>query len=1188
MESSKNNLSIFKKAFQARATQIPIVIGICLIILNLLTPLDRLLDFNNLNTIEKIENDIQTISKDFKNAPKVFFDSLDFKNKNIEFPNVINDNYAYFIFDKSNTNHSLSFWQNNYSNWDTNFLSSKNDFKFDMNYIYLKKQIDSNKIAICLIDVSLTVDKYWRQGVQIFDTENKNKNYTICTKAENNDYLINISKNNNLYIKKINIPSDLQNIYLIFLFILQATFILYGVHNFFKITVNKYPLISTILYIFLIYASKSFLMHHKIPSFLYQLKLFNNSLYSGTALNPTLGDFLLFILLNQILIIFVYKRLFFNLSILKKLKIGFLVHTLVLIFFLGETFSVVKIFKNLVLDSSIWYNFNFFPRISIYSIVGLSIMLITFSNYYLLSKKALKTIWKIEISKAKRIISFVITYLISLSLLFLFKLGITHFIVINLLFISFLIIYVGFYYKIRFKYATSLSFILFASILTTFLLHESNSLKETYVKNSIASEISFKLNKDLIRSITYHFECRAILNTECPHPLKNNNELTIDTLSSFDLKKKELRFQELYQNNRFKIFSISDLTQSYYLVKQTDKDIFYKIYNQNFLNKLNPNVKSSIQNQVIGQNYINYAIYINDTLKENNGQYPFNKIFNYNLNQNNEIIEYQETKNYVNQVYNYGKDLKVVITTYSLQPISLFALFSYIFCFNTILYLFYYIISSFINFYRYRSIKFNYSNISLRQKIIFSIILLIFAIFASITLISFINLKKKNEEYKKEYLINKLNSIELSLNKAYENKIFNLDSNLIQFISQLSKSNNVNIHIYKSDGSFFYQTYLLEDKNTSEILHPLLMSNYKKSKLKNIYKITENNKKQFVATNFINFENANQSIILTLSIDAESNWAKNDLTNFIISLINIYVFLFLLAVIVALGISNLITEPLNMLIGKLSKIAFSQKNELIEYKNNDEIGQFVKQYNHMVINLENSLDELASNQRELAWREMAKQIAHEIKNPLTPMKLKIQLLQKNIKEEREDALEMTEKVCRSLIEQIDNLSNIANEFSNFARLKTPDLEKVNLVSICENVTALFESVKDSNVIFNTSLKEACILGDKDQLVSCLNNIIKNGIQAAIDKNIIPIVEVDLIEVDSIFKIIIKDNGGGIPVQISNKIFEPNFTTKSSGTGLGLAITKKFVEQMNGKIYFETNYGIGATFTFEFKKEKSNS
>jgi nitrogen fixation/metabolism regulation signal transduction histidine kinase len=242
----------------------------------------------------------------------------------------------------------------------------------------------------------------------------------------------------------------------------------------------------------------------------------------------------------------------------------------------------------------------------------------------------------------------------------------------------------------------------------------------------------------------------------------------------------------------------------------------------------------------------------------------------------------------------------------------------------------------------------------------------------------------------------------------------------------------------------------------------------------------------------------------------------------------------------------------------------------------------------MVVNLESSLEELASNQREMAWREMAKQIAHEIKNPLTPMKLKIQLLQKNIKEEREDALEMTEKVCRSLIEQIDNLSNIANEFSNFARLKTPNLEKVDLVRICENVTALFESVKDSNVIFNTSLKEACILGDKDQLVSCLNNIIKNGIQAAIDKNIIPIVEVDLIEVDSIFKIIIKDNGGGIPVQISNKIFEPNFTTKSSGTGLGLAITKKFVEQMNGKIYFEINYGIGATFTFEFKKEKSNS
>lgn len=1184
MESIKDKLKIFRKAYQARATQIPIVIGICLIFLNLSIPLDRLLDVNNFQTIHKIENDIQSITERFKNAPKAYFDSLNFENNNIEFPNTINNNYAYFIFDTSNGIQSLSFWQNNYSNWDTSFLKSDKYFSYDLDYIYLKKQIDSKKIAICLIDISLTIDKYWQQGVQIFDIENKLKNYTINNKAQNTDFKLNIGNDNYLYLIKINTPSDLQNIYLILLFLLQVTFILYGVHNFFKITVSSFPIISTILYISLIYVSKSFLMHHKIPSFLYQLKLFNNSLYSGTSLNPTLGDFLFFILLNQILIIFVYKRVFFNLGILKKLKIGFLVHTLVLIFFLGETFSIVKIFKNLVLDSSIWYNFNFFPRISIYSIVGLSIMLITFSNYYLLSKKALKTIWKIEISKVKRIASFSITYILSLSLLLLFKLGITHFIVLNLLFISFLIIYVGFYYKIRFKYATSLSFILFASILTTFLLHESNSIKETNVKNSLASEISFKLNKELIRNITYHFECRSILDNECPHPLKNNNDLTVDTLYHFEFNKKEFKIQEIYQNTRFKIFSINDLSQSFYVVKQLDKNIFYKIYNHNFLNKLNPNVKSSIHNQVIGQNYINYAIYINDTLKEYNGQYPFNKVFNYTLNKNNEIIEYQETKNYVNQVYNYGKDLKVIVTTYSLQPISIFALFSYIFCFNTILYLFYYLVSSFIKFYRYRSVKFSYSNISLRQKIIFSIIILIFAIFASIAIISFINLKKKNEEYKKEYLINKLNSIELSLNKAYEDKSFNLDSNLIFFVSQLSKSNNVNIHIYNSDGKLFYQSNVLEDKKSNDIIHPLLMSNFKKSKLKNIYKITENNKKQFIATNFIYFKNTNQSIILTLSIDAESNWAKNDLTNFIISLINIYVFLFLLSIVVALGISNLITEPLNMLIGKLSKIAFSQKNELIEYKNNDEIGQFVKQYNHMVVNLENSLDELASNQREMAWREMAKQIAHEIKNPLTPMKLKIQLLQKNIKEEREDAIEMTEKVCRSLIEQIDNLSNIANEFSNFARLKTPNLENINLLSICENVTALFESIKDAKVSYNTSLKEAYILGDKDQLVSCLNNIIKNGIQAAHDKNNNPIIDVDLIEERSIYKIIIKDNGGGIPNHISNKIFEPNFTTKSSGTGLGLAITKKFVEQMNGKIYFESNYGIGAIFTIEFKKD----
>jgi nitrogen fixation/metabolism regulation signal transduction histidine kinase len=363
------------------------------------------------------------------------------------------------------------------------------------------------------------------------------------------------------------------------------------------------------------------------------------------------------------------------------------------------------------------------------------------------------------------------------------------------------------------------------------------------------------------------------------------------------------------------------------------------------------------------------------------------------------------------------------------------------------------------------------------------------------------------------------------------------------------------------------------------------MKNIVENKVKSLSKVTLDSKnKIYEAYSLVFPNNTKNNFIILLPLKENASWMKSDVSNFIVSLINIYVFLFLLAIIVAYWLSHTITEPLKMLISKISKIRLSSNNEIIEYENRDEIGQLVRQYNKLVKSLDLSVKQLAYNEREQAWREMAKQIAHEIKNPLTPMKLRIQYLQRKINDGEEDLSDLTLNVCNTLIEQIDNLSGIASAFSSFAKLKDSVLEVTDLIPLIQNITNLFDNIENTTVNFQTNIEAAPANIDREQMISCLNNIIKNGIQSSqMSQKDQAIIDIALIETNKRFKILIKDNGNGVPEDLIEKIFEPNFTTKSSGTGLGLAITKKFIEQMHGEIHLESNFGEGALFTIIFKK-----
>ncbi|MDP4205781.1 MAG: ATP-binding protein, partial [Bacteroidota bacterium] len=304
---------------------------------------------------------------------------------------------------------------------------------------------------------------------------------------------------------------------------------------------------------------------------------------------------------------------------------------------------------------------------------------------------------------------------------------------------------------------------------------------------------------------------------------------------------------------------------------------------------------------------------------------------------------------------------------------------------------------------------------------------------------------------------------------------------------------------------------------------------------------------------------------------------KQEVSTFVVAFINIYVFMILASILIAVVISNQVTRPLVLVRDKLRTIQLGKKNEPISYEGNDEIGSIVKEYNRKVEELAVSADRLAQSERESAWREMARQIAHEIKNPLTPMKLNIQYLQRAKKEQLPDYDAYFNRVTKTLIEQIDTLSSIASSFSNFAKTPKPHMESVSLEERVNEVLGLFENTASVEFLFlNRAQSDDHVYVDREQITRVLINLVKNAIQA-IPKNRKGKVEVTIKRNDDRVILEVMDNGPGVPEELREKLFRPNFTTKSSGMGLGLAISKSIIENFNGKIGFITSQNQGTTF-----------
>ena len=407
----------------------------------------------------------------------------------------------------------------------------------------------------------------------------------------------------------------------------------------------------------------------------------------------------------------------------------------------------------------------------------------------------------------------------------------------------------------------------------------------------------------------------------------------------------------------------------------------------------------------------------------------------------------------------------------------------------------------------------------------------------------------------------------------------------------LIKFSNVfysDINLYDAEGKLYVSSRpeLYQQDLKSSRMHPIAFSNLANLNKSKWVQGESIGKLDFLSA-YVPFKNQNNELLAYLNLPyfARQEALEEEIAAFLVPTINIYVIIFTFSLLISFLLINQISKPLLLIRRHISGLRLGGKTELIAWQSEDEIGELVQEYNRIAIELGQSAEELAKTERESAWREMAKQIAHEIKNPLTPMKLSIQHLQRAADSDEAQIRTKIQKTSDTLISQIESLTAIAEAFSTFAKFPDKDLKPLLLQPIANEVAHLYVDQAEVSIQVDQNVKHVEVMADRDLVLRVLNNLIKNSVQAYTDQEKaeiwIRISEPD--PANDMIRVEVEDHGKGISQEQAAHIFEPSFTTKSSGTGMGLAIVKRAMEQMGGTVEMRSKVGEGSTFTLYFPK-----
>lgn len=533
-------------------------------------------------------------------------------------------------------------------------------------------------------------------------------------------------------------------------------------------------------------------------------------------------------------------------------------------------------------------------------------------------------------------------------------------------------------------------------------------------------------------------------------------------------------------------------------------------------------------------------------------------------------------------VYRSSPERVIVVSKQKYPTFQFVSLFSYIFLFMGLTAILMAFLSKFHHLMPRQFIWSLTPRPSLHNSIQISILLIIIITFVTIGAVTFYYFTKDSEEYHKGRLDRKttgvISSAQYWIQENSHDSAYQID------IAALASIHRVDINLFDTTGQLIKSSQpLVFDKGLlAAHMNPLALRRMQQNKLSEEVVSEQIGKLQF-RTAYLNVRNAQGRTLAYIGMPyySERSDLNEDIADFTGVLLNIFVLLLIVAFIAAYVTAQSITHPLAVLKNKLQRLKLGQKNEPLQWARKDEIGVLIDEYNRTLTELEASAKRLAESEREGAWREMAKQVAHEIKNPLTPMKLSMQYLVRAYQSRPEAIGPMLERVSKTMIEQIDGLARIATEFSNFAKMPKAENEVINLNALVASAFDLFSENDDLDMALQLPIQDYDVFADKEQLIRVFNNIIKNAIQAIPEERKGEItITLDADAPSGMLRMAVKDNGTGIPADKQDQVFVPHFTTKNSGTGLGLAICKKIVEQAQGSIYFKTQAGIGTTFFIE--------
>lgn len=481
-----------------------------------------------------------------------------------------------------------------------------------------------------------------------------------------------------------------------------------------------------------------------------------------------------------------------------------------------------------------------------------------------------------------------------------------------------------------------------------------------------------------------------------------------------------------------------------------------------------------------------------------------------------------------------------------------------------------------------------FKKLSLRSRIFVTMILLVVIASVLIAGVTIYQYREQSKDYHENRLERKEEQILQSLDyvireTTYEPITENLEYIFRDEIYKISDVQNVPFNIYDLEGELIKSSRpAFEADSISNCLDAEVLNNLATSPTKRYLeeKRTAGDKYQASYT-FINDPKFKPIGIMNLPYFEDNSFNKMELREFLIRLTGVYMVMLLAAIILAYFISKYITRSLQTVADKLHLTGLTKRNEKIIIENpTEEIGKLVNSYNEMIDELEASAAKLAKGEREQAWREMAKQVAHEIKNPLTPMRLSVQSFERKFDPDDVDIGQKVKEFSKTLVQQIDTMGNIASAFSNFANMPAQQKETLNVVKVTKLALDIFN---EPYIHFICDEEEIIAKLDRTQLIRIVTNLVKNAIQAMINIEQ-PRILVTVSSYNNFVKIQVADNGVGIPDEFKEKIYEPKFTTKTSGMGLGLGMVRNIIENYGGTIDFTSQAGKGTVFTVKFPKE----